>query len=200
MLRRSLIAAGGFCLIAGYAAAQSTESVRIRGTIGAVNATSLQITSRAGDQLSVALPAQLPVTAIVAAQISDIKSGTYIGTAAMPQPDGTLRALEVQVFPDRMRGVGEGNHAWDLRPQSTMTNGTATDVVGTEGRTLTLRYKTGDKKLVVPDNVPIITYEPGDRAMLVPGAHVIITADKASSGALTATRVSVGKDGLTPPM
>jgi hypothetical protein len=88
----------------------------------------------------------------------------------MPQADGTLRAFEIQVFPDSMRGVGEGHHPWDLQPQSTMTNGTVGDVVVTQGRTLTLRYKDGEKTVVVPENAPIITYGVGSRAMLVPGA------------------------------
>ncbi|HEX5326308.1 MAG TPA: hypothetical protein VFW75_06540 [Acetobacteraceae bacterium] len=168
--------------------------------IDAINDKSLQATSRDGDKLSIALPADLSVTAIVRARITDIRSGSYIGTAAIPQPDGTLRALEVQVFPERMRGVGEGSHPYDLRPGSTMTNGAAGDVVGTQGRTLTLRYKGGEKRLVVPENAPIITYEPGTRAMLVPGAHVIVTAAKDAAGGLTATRVAVGRNGLTPPM
>lgn len=174
--------------------------MRIRAVIDAINGNSLQVTSRGGDKLSIRLPAGLSVTAIVRAQITDIRSGSYIGTAAIPQPDGTLRALEVQVFPERMRGVGEGSRPYDLRPHSTMTDGTAGDVVGTQGRTLTLHYKGGEKQLIVPDNAPIITYEPGTRAMLVPGAHVIVTTANDASGALTAMRVAVGKNGLTPPM
>ncbi len=200
MLRRSLMMSGFCCLVATYAAAQSPATVHIRGTVDAVNATLLQVTSRDGDKLSISLPEKLPVTEIVPAQISDIKSGTYIGTAAVTEPDGTLRALEVQVFPESRRGVGEGSHPWDLRPQSSMTNGTAANVVGTNGRTLTVEYKGGEKKLVVPPNAPIITYEPGTRDMLTPGSHVIITAQKSSSGTLVATNVSVGKNGLTPPM
>ncbi len=200
MLRRGLMMSVLCCVTATYAAAQSPETVRIRGTIDAVNATLLQVTSREGDKLSIGLPEKLRVTEIVPAQITDIKSGTYIGTAAVSEPDGTLRALEVQVFPESRRGVGEGSHPYDLQPQSTMTNGTAANVVGTNGRTLTVQYKGGEKKLVVPPNAPIITYEPGTREMLTPGSHVIITAQKSSSGALTATSVSVGKDGLTPPM
>lgn len=198
--RHLLLVSAVFSGFAGAAAAQSS-SVHIRGTIDAISAGSMQVTSRDGEHLSLSVPGDLRVTEIVPAKITDIKSGTFIGTAALPQPDGSLRALEVQVFPERLRGVGEGYHAaYDLQPQSAMINGTAGDVVGTQGRTLMLSYKGGEKKIIVPDNAPIITYEPGNRAMLVPGAHVIITAMKSSSDALTATRVSVGKDGLTPPM
>lgn len=98
------------------------------------------------------------------------------------------------------RGVGEGLHPYDLQPESRMLNGTVGDVVGTQGRTLTVKYKGEEKKVVVPENAPVITYEPGNEQMLVPGAHVIISATKAAGGALTAMRVSVGKDGLVPPM
>ena len=197
--RRGLLMSAFWCSVVTYAIAQGANSVRIRGTINSVGNASLQMTSRDGAKLSIAVPDAVIVTAIVPAQITDIKSGTYIGTAAMPQPDGSLRALEVQVFPESMRGVGEGHRPFDLQPQSTMTNGTAGDVVGTEGRTLTLRYKDGEKKLIVPEHAPIITYEPGTRTMLVAGAHVIATATKSADGSLTATRIAVGKDGLIPP-
>jgi len=198
--RRGVLAIAFCCLVVTYAGAQGTNPVRIRGTIDSVGNTSLQMTSRDGAKVSIAVPDAVILTAIVPAQITDIKSGTYIGTAALPQPDGSLRALEVQVFPESRRGVGEGHRPYDLQPQSTMTNGTAGDVVGTEGRTLTLRYKGGEKKLIVPEHAPIITYESGTRAMLVAGAHVIVTATKSADGSLTATRIAVGKDGLIPPM
>ncbi len=200
IIRRLFLASALSCCIGAVALAQTPATTRIRGIIDSVSGNSMQITSRDGEKLSLALSGQLGVTEIVPAKITDIKSGTYIGTAAVPQSDGTLKALEVQVFPESMRGVGEGDHPWDLQPHSTMTNGTAGDVVGTQGRTLTVNYKGGEKKLVVPEKAPIITYQPGTRAMLTPGAHVIITATKAADGSLTATRIGVGKDRLTPPM
>ena len=198
--RRHIILAALCTCVAGTALAQDAAPFRIRGTIDAVQAPTMQVTSRTGQKMTVALAPNVIVTAIVATKITDIQPDSYIGTAAMPQPDGTLKALEVQVFPDSMRGVGEGDHPWDLQPQSTMTNGTVGDVVGTEGRTLTLRYKGGEKKVVVPENVPIITYVPATPAMLTPGAHVIITAVQKPDGSVVATRVGVGKDGLVPPM
>ncbi len=194
-----LAAALGCCLAVG-ALAQTATPVRVRGTIDAVDAKSMTVTSRDGQQRALAIAPDIGVTTIIAANITDIKPGSYIGTAAMPQADGTLRAFEIQVFPESMRGIGEGNHPWDLEPQSTMTNGTVGDVVVTQGRTLTLRYKDGVKTVVVPDKAPIITYAPATPAMLVPGAHVIITAARQPDGSLVAQRVGVGKEGLVPPM
>ena len=201
MIARRLLLVSALCCWAGTAAvAQGSQMVRIRGTIDAVSPTSIQLTSREGDKLTVVTGDNLTVTEIVPASISDIKSGTFIGTAAVTQSDGSLRALEVQVFPESRRGTGEGYYQYDLQPGSSMVNGTAGDVVGAAGRTLTIHYKGNEKKLVVPQNAPIITYEPGNRAMLVPGAHVIFSATKAADGSLSATRISVGKDGLVPPM
>jgi len=199
-LRRHILAVLLCMSFAGTALAQDAAPFRIRGTIDAMQAQTLQVTSRTGQKMTVALAPNVTITAIVATKITDIQPNSYLGTAAMPQPDGTLKALEVQVFPESMRGVGEGDHPWDLQPHSTMTNGTVGSVVGTEGRTLTLRYQGGEKKVVVPENVPIITYMPATQAMLTPGAHVIITAVQKPDGTVLATRVGVGKDGLVPPM
>jgi hypothetical protein len=198
--RRHILVAALCSCLAGTALAQDAAPFRIRGTIDAVQGSSMQVTSRTGEKMTVALAPDVGVTAIVATKITDIQPNSYIGTAAMPQPDGTLKALEIQVFPESMRGVGEGHRPWDAQPNSTMTNGTVGDVVGTEGRTLTLRYKGGEKKVFVPESAPIITYMPATAAMLTPGAHVIITAVKQPDGTVVATRVGVGKDGLVPPM
>lgn len=198
--RRNLVATLLFFGVAGGAVAQDAAPVRVRGTIDTVDAKTMQVTSRDGQKVTLAVAPDINVTAVIAANIADIKPGSYIGTAAMPQADGSLRAYEIQVFPESMRGVGEGHRPWDLQPQSTMTNGTVGDVVVTQGRTLTLRYKDGEKRVVVPENAPIITYAPATSAMLVPGAHVIITAIRKPDGSLVAQRVGVGKDGLVPPM
>jgi hypothetical protein len=198
--RRNLLAATLICCLAGAAFAQTAAPVRVRGTIDAVDAKTMRVTSREGQPVTLAMAPDVVVTAVLPASIADIKPGTYIGTAAMPQEDGSLLAFEIQIFPESMRGVGEGHHPWDLQPQSTMTNGTVGDVVVTQGRTLTLRYKDGEKKVVVPEKAPIITYAPATTAMLTPGAHVIITAVRQADGSLVAQRVGVGKDGLVPPM
>ncbi|MGK9166899.1 hypothetical protein KXR53_11405 [Inquilinus limosus] len=182
------------------AAAQAPPQQRIRGTIEAVDGPVLTIAARGGGTATVTLADDATVRAIAPAGIQDIKPGSYIGSAAMPQPDGSLRALEVQVFPESMRGVGEGQRPFDLQPGSTMTNATAGDVEGTEGRVVTLRYQGVETRLVVPPDVPVVTYEPGSRAMLAKGAHVIVMAVKAADGSLVSHAVQVGKDGLVPPM
>jgi hypothetical protein len=190
------------CLAAGSPAfAQTPAPARVRGAISSVDASELQVTTRSGDKVTLKLPADAVVTIIEPIAIDAIKPGSFIGTAARTQPDGTLRALEVQVFPESMRGVGEGHRPWDLGSDSTMTNGTVGTLEKlTDERTLTLDYKGGEKTVIVPAGVPIITYEPGSRAALVPGAHVIVTATRAPDETLTAIRLGVGKDGLVPPM
>jgi len=180
--------------------AQAPRNVRIRATIDAVSPTSLSLTSRAGQQQTVAIASDTVIVAIVPMKLEDIKPGAFIGSAAMPRPDGTQRALEVHVFPESMRGTGEGHRPFDLQPQSTMTNGTVGTVTVGTGRTLTVAYQGGEKTIVVPPDTPVVTYEPGSPALLVPGAHVIVMATEATEGKLSATRISVGKNGLVPPM
>ena len=163
-------------------------SVRIRGTIG----------SFAGGVLT-------RIQYIVKSDLSKIGPNTYVGTVAIAQPDGSLRATEVQIFPEALRGVGEGSRPWDTLPNSSMTNATVTTIAPetvdkVTGQTLVVKYKDTEKKVFVPANAPIITYEPADKAALTAGAHVLINATTAPDGSLTTTGVQVGKDGLTPPM
>lgn len=201
-MKRSAIA--GLALFGVLAAlpamAQSQPQQRIRGTIEAMDGPVMTIAARGGSTATVTMADDVTVRTIAPADIHDIKPGTYIGSAAMPQADGSLQALEVQVFPESMRGVGEGQHPFDLKPGSTMTNATAGDVEGTDGRVVTLRYQGVETRLVVPPDVPVITYEPGSRDQLVKGAHVIVSAVKGADGSLVSHAVQVGKDGLVPPM
>ena len=173
---------------------------RVRGTIDAVDGSSMHVTTRSGEHLTMKLAADAGYTLIEPISIEAIKPGSFIGTAAVTQPDGTLKALEIQVFPESMRGVGEGHRPWDLGTGSTMTNGTVGDLKVTNGRLLTLTYKGGEQKVFVPEKVPVITYEPATRDALKKGAHIIAFVAKGEDGTLTATRVGVGKDGLVPPM
>jgi hypothetical protein len=177
-----------------------TTIVRVRGTIVAVEGGSMKLTLRSGEAAVLKLSDKLGVNVIFPIAVEAIKPGSYIGTAAVNQPDGSVKALEIQVFPESMRGIGEGNRPWDLGPDTSMTNGTVGDLKVANGRDLTLTYKGGEKKVFVPEGVPIITYEPGSAASLVPGAHIIVFAEQAADGSLTALRASVGKDGLVPPM
>jgi hypothetical protein len=185
---------------AGLAQAQAPAQTRVRGTIDSVSAHEMLLTTRSGEKTSLKLADDVGVTIIAPIAIDAIKPGSFIGTAAMTQPDGTLKALEIQVFPEAMRGVGEGHRPWDLGTDSTMTNGTVGDLKVANGRTLQLTYKGGEKTVFVPPNAPVITYEPGTRAALTASAHVIVTATTNPDGTLTATRIGVGKDGLVPPM
>ena len=175
---------------------------RIRGDVVALDGLSLQVKSRSGETLAIKLADNYVVTAVVKIDVTAIKAGAFVGTATVPQPDGTLTSLEVLVFPESMRGSNEGHYPWDLKPGSMMTNATIVDVAssGQGGRRMTLKYKDGEKTIVVPEDVPIVTFEPGEKSMLVPGAHVLLTATKQPDGSLTAARVAVGKNGLVPPM
>jgi hypothetical protein len=175
---------------------------RIRGDVTAIEGLNLQVKARTGETLAIKLAENYGVTAVVKIDVNAIKPGVFVGAATMPQPDGTQTALEVLVFPESMRGSNEGHYPWDLKPGSMMTNATVADAVAMNpgGRRMTLKYKDGEKTVVVPDDAPIVTFEPGDKAMLVPGAHILLTATKQPDGSLTATRVAVGKNGLVPPM
>jgi len=174
---------------------------RIRGDVTAIDGLQLQVRTRTGENLAIALDEKYAVTAIVKRDLASIRPGNYVGTASMPQPDDTQRALEVLIFPESGRGSNEGHYPWDLQPGSMMTNATVAEIVDVgPDRRMTLRYKDGEKVVYVPAGAPIVTFEPGDRAMLVPGAHVILTATHRPDGTLGATRISVGKDGLVPPM
>ena len=198
--RRVWLGAAAGLAVRVPALADAPKPIRKRGTIDEVGPDSLKLTSRTGEKLTVGLISGTTVVAIVPIKLEEIKPGSFIGTAAMPQADGTQRALEVHVFPESMRGTGEGHRPFDLQPQSTMTNGTVGSVTGTAGRTLTVTYQGGEKTITVPPETPIVTYEPATRAILVAGAHVILFGTEGDDGAITATRISVGKDGLVPPM
>lgn len=197
-----------FCLLLLFlqsAAAQTpSPPQRIRGDVVALEGHTLKVKSRSGEELTVKLADNYGVTSVVKIDLGAIKPGTFIGTAAMPQPDGSLTALEVLLFPEAMRGNGEGYYAWDLKPGSMMANATVAEVTAGEpalgGHRLLLKYKGGEKTVFVPDDAPIVTFEPGDPSMVVPGAHILLTATRQPDGSLTAARIAVGKAGLVPPM
>ena len=183
-----------------FAQADAAPPTRLRGTIEKVEPGSLTIQERSGEVITLAMRDNMPVTEVVPIALTDIQPGSFIGTAAMPGADGTLVALEVQVFPESMRGIGEGHRPWDLQPQSSMTNATVAELVATPtGRTLKLKYKDGEKTLIVPATVPVITYKPGDRTLVVPGAKVFVFA-ALRDGPPTALRLSAGRNGFAPPM
>ena len=197
----SCLAGAILALLVLPALAQEGTPTRIRGTIEKLDGQTLVVKSREGQELSVILSNDLKVSAVNKAQLSDIKQGDFIGTAAVPGTDGKLHAQEVLIFPEALRGTGEGYHPWDLTPDSTMTNATVAEVAeGAKGRLLKLKYKDGEKEIDVSMEAPVVTLAPGDTSLLRPGAAVFISAMKAADGTLAASRVIAGKDGVPPPM
>jgi hypothetical protein len=184
-----------------FALAQQTSPTRVRGTIESVDADTLMVKSRSGEDVRLKMTGDLRVVGIVKIALSDIKVGSFIGTTTVPGPDGVNNAVEVHVFPEDMRGTGEGSRPYDLRPNSSMTNATvAQSVVGNDGHTLLIKYKDGEKRVVVGPDTPVVTYVPADKSDLKAGARVIAFMKRLADGSFETNRVSVGRDGLTPPM
>jgi hypothetical protein len=201
-LIRPLLAVAMVAASSLFAIAQQPPSLtRVRGTIEGIDGDMLAVKSRAGEDVKLRMSADMRVVGIVKIALSDIKVGSFIGTTTVPGPDGSQNAVEVHVFPEDMRGTGEGSRPFDLRPNSTMTNATvAQTVAGNDGHTLLIKYKDGEKKVVVSPDTPVVTYVPADRSELKAGAKVIAAMKKLPDGSFETNRVSVGRDGLTPPM
>src|SRR3954470_4235928 len=190
-------------IVANAWAQQSpSPTVRIRGAIEAVDGTVLSIKSRDGSDMKVRVTDNVAVFGVAKAELSEIKIGSYIGVTAMPEPDGIQKAVAVQIFPETQRGAAEGFRPWDQRPGSTMTNATVAETVkGIDGQNILVKYKDGEKKVVVPPDTPIVAFVAGDKSELKAGAKIIIfSANKKEDGTLEAARVYVGRDGITPPM
>jgi len=185
-----------------YAIAQQPPTPsRLRGTIEGVAGDELALKLRDGEELKLRMAGDMRVVGIIKSSLSDVKVGSFIGTTTVPGPDGSQNAVEVHVFPESMRGTGEGSRPWDLRPNSTMTNATVAETVaGNDGHTLMVKHKDGEKKVVVNPDTPVVTYVPADKSELKAGAKVIAFVKKLPDGSLETDRVSVGRDGLTPPM
>lgn len=199
------VAAAALTLISvlgSVAWAQQSPTVRIRGTIEAVDGPMLMVKSREGTDMKVRVTDNVAVFGVAKTALSEIKEGSYIGVTAMPEPDGTQKAIAVHIFPENQRGAAEGFRPWDARANSTMTNATVAQTVkGTDGQNILVKYKDGEKKVVVPPDTPIVTFVAGDKSELKPGAKIIIfSAVRKDDGTLEATRVNVGRDGITPPM
>ena len=205
--QRTLIGAGlGAALVATAVAQQQQQPpMRIRGQIEKVDGNTLTVKARDGATLTVNVPDNVRVMNFVKASLADIKPNSYIGVTAMPQPDGSQKAIAIHIFLEAQRGTGEGHRPWDLRPGSTMTNAAVETTAGSvDGQVLTVKYKQGDKvdekKVIVPPDAAIVTYAPADKSELKAGAQIIIFgAQKQADGTLQAQAVNVGK-GVTPPM
>jgi hypothetical protein len=195
--------AGAIALLLAAApmAAAQEQPVRVRGTIDRVEGDTYIVKPRSGGEVKVKLPDNVMVVALTKASLADIKQGSYVGVAGMPQADGSQKALEVHIFPEAMRGTGDGHRGWDLQPSSTMTNGAVEQTTASaDGQVLTLKYKDGEKKIVVSPDTPIVVYVPGEKSELKAGAPIFISAaTKQPDGTLTTPRVNVGR-GVAPPM
>jgi outer membrane lipoprotein SlyB len=206
MTRRILACAGlGLMLAASVAFAQQPQqpqTVRIRGTIEKVDGNMMTIKTREGSNVNVRLADNARVQGLAKASIGDIKQNSYIGVTAMPQPDGTQRAVAIHIFTEQQRGTGEGHRPWDQQPGSTMTNAAVeTTVSGVNGQEILVKYKDGEKKVVVPSNASIVAVAAADKAEIKPGAKVIIMgAQRQPDGSLQAPSIYVGLGGVTPPM
>jgi hypothetical protein len=200
--RVAVMAASLGLIVTSSAWAQDAKPMHLRGTIEKVDGNVITAKARDGSTVTIKLAADAKVTAMTKAQLTDIKQGSYIGVTAMPQPDGSQKAIGLHIFMDAQRGVAEGFRPWDREPGSTMTNAdVATQVTGADGQTLTVKYKDGEKKVIVPPNTPVVRFMPGTKDDLKPGAQFfIVAATKQSDGTYTAPNINVGRDGAVPPM
>jgi len=201
ILQRVLGMIGAALVLAAPLVWAQDAPVRVRGTIERVADGTYFVKSRDGSELKLKLAANGGVSALVPAKLADIKQGLYIGVAALPQADGSQKALEISIFPESLRGLAEGFRPWDLQPKSTMTNANVEAIVAsTDGQVLTLKYKDGEKKVIVPPDIPIVVFAPGEVSELKPGAKIFVgAAKKLPDGTLETTRINVGR-GVAPPM
>src|SRR3954451_128393 len=192
-LLRPLFAVAMVVVSSLYAIAQQPPAPsRVRGTIEAVDGDVLAVKSRAGEDVKLHMTGDIRIVGITKISLSDIKVGSFIGATTVPGPDGGNNAVEVHVFPEEMRGTGEGSRPFDLRPNSTMTNATvAESVTGNDGHTLLVKYKDGEKKVVVSPDTPVVTYVHADKSELKAGAKVIAFFKKLPDGSFEANRISV---------
>src|SRR5262245_28871833 len=197
------VLASALLLAGGASLAQEPAPVRVRGTIEAVDGATLTVRSRDRQMVyRIKVADDAVVRGIVLASLAEIKNDAFVGVSGLPQADGSQKALEVHIFPEAMRGTGEGHGPWDLVPDSTMTNATvAQRVKGVEGEVITLKYKGGEKKVVVLPQTRIVTFVPGDKRELEPGAKIFVAgARRLADGTLEARSIAVGRDGMAPPM
>ena len=197
---RLAVAFAAIVLVSASAFAQGTP-VRVRGTVVSLDGSKLVVKAKDGKDVTVNLADNYAALAVVKSSMADIKEGTFIGTATVTQPDTSLKSVEVVVFPDKMRGTGEGHYPWDLGPSSMMTNATVANAVkGVNGQTVTLAYKGGEKKIEIPADVPVVALVPATKEEIKPGAIVFVPTQRQADGSLNGGAVLFGKDGLTPPM
>jgi hypothetical protein len=198
-----LLAAAVSCALLNVfpATAQQQGPSRIRGTIEGADGNNLTVTARDGTTQKIGLASDVVVTGLVKTTLADVKPGSYIGVTGMPLADGSQKAIAIHIFPESARGTAEGFRQYDLRPNSTMTNATvAQEVEANDGKSLSVKFKDGEKKVVVSPETPIVNFVDGAKSELTAGAKIIAFVTKQSDGTLLSKRVLVGRDGITPPM
>jgi hypothetical protein len=183
------------------AQAPANPPVRIRGTVEKLDGQMLTVKSRSGESVTIKMADNFMVVGIAKAGLDDITSGKFIGTTSVGERDGALVALEVHIFPEAMRGTGEGHYAWDLRPDSKMTNANVANVTSMgKDRVMVVQYKGGEKKVIVPADAVVVAFAPADKSEIKPGAQVFLNTQRQPDGSLAAPRVNVGLNGQIPPM
>lgn len=197
MMKTTLAA---LALVAGLSSARADDITRFRGTIEATDGTTLTLKPRSGEPVSVTIPDGVKILAATTGKLTDVKPESYIGTAAIPQPDGTQKALQVTVFSSSLRGTADGHYPWDLATNSTMTNGAVGTLTGTSGRTMKVQYKGGEKTITVPEDVPVTLVDPGDKSLVVAGAKVVAFTKPGTGGKRDAVILIVGRNGTVPSM
>jgi hypothetical protein len=198
-----MILSAAFVVAATAALAQApADTVRVRGTVQSVDGSTLTVKSRDGADLTIKLADNAVIRTVTGKTVADVKQGLFVGITAMPQPDGTQKAVEIHIFPEAARGTGEGHRPWDLMPGSTMTNANVdSEVAISDGKKLVLKYKDGDKTFIVPDNIKVVMFAPGTAADVKPGAKIfIVAAKKLPDGTLEAPGATVSAGGVDPPM
>jgi hypothetical protein len=200
VIRRTVAVTAFALLFAGIAAAQAP--VRVRGTIESVDGAMLSVKGRDGSPLKVKLADNVRLLTVNKMSVADVKPGVFVGITAMPQPDGTQKVVEVHIFPESMRGTGEGHRPWDLMPNSTMTNANIeTAVARANGQQLVLKYKDGEKTFIMPPNVEVVMFAPASMADVKPGEKIFVVAGKKlADGTIEAPSMVVGHNGVDPPM
>ncbi len=200
-----VLAVSALVLSSSYAFAQQSpvsNTMRVRGTVESLTGEKLLVKSRDGADVTLNLPQNAGVAGVAKMSLADVKVGSYIGVTSVPDSDGSQKAVEVHVFPEAMRGTGDGTRPWDLKPNSSMTNGAVDDrtVAGNDGHTLTVKYKGGERKVLVTPDTTVVTYVPAVRSDIKAGAPVFAIATRKPDGTLDVARLSIGRDGVAPPM
>src|ERR1700731_4048516 len=195
-------AAASLALVCAMSSASAQETVRIRGTVERIEGPVYVVKNRDGAELKLTVTDNPLYVAIAPATMADIKPGMFVGSAGTMQPDGTQKAIEVHIFPESMRGTGEGHYDWDLKPNTKMTNANVEQTVGgVDGQMLSVKYKDGEKKVLVTPETAVVSYVIGDKGDLKPGIKIFVgAAKKQPDGTVQTPRITYGKDGLTPPM